>query len=128
MTTTRTNRARTLRARMTEAEKALWSKLRSYQLGGRRFRRQEPIGPYFADFVCREASLIVEVDGGHHADSKSDADRTAFLADGGFRTTRFWNNEVLTNVAGVFQRIEDELANTESVLPHPTLPRGTGED
>jgi very-short-patch-repair endonuclease len=98
---------------MTDAEKALWAKLRGHQLHGMGFRRQESIGPYVVDFVCREAKLIVEVDGGQHAESESDAVRDAFLARGGFRVLRFWNNEVLSNLDGVLARIAEALA-TES--------------
>ena len=111
--TSRIKRARSLRSRMTDAEKLLWSKLRANQVVGMRFRRQEPIGPYIVDFVCREASLIVEVDGGQHAASETDVARDRFLRNGGFRVVRFWNNDVLANVAGVLQVIAASVAETD---------------
>jgi very-short-patch-repair endonuclease len=95
---------------MTDAERKLWSIVRNRQLGGAKFVRQLPVGPYVADFACRDANLIVEVDGGQHAGSKSDARRTAVLATFGYRVVRFWNTEVLTNPAGVYDRIMEELA------------------
>ena len=91
-------RARTLRREMTEAEKRLWQILRSRQTEGYRFRRQVPIGGFIADFVCHEARLIVEIDGGQHdPSSEAEASRTRFLEAEGYRVLRFWNNEVLDN-------------------------------
>ncbi|MGE5504423.1 MAG: endonuclease domain-containing protein [Actinomycetota bacterium] len=101
--------ARTLRRNATEAERRLWSRLRDRQLDGHKFRRQQPIGPYFADFCCWEARLVVEVDGGQHADSRHDEVRTAWLAERGWQVLRFWNNEVLGNTDGVLQTILDVL-------------------
>ena len=93
---TRRQAARKLRQNATDAERALWLQLRAARLGGHKFRRQAPIGRYIVDFVCFEASLIVEVDGGQHADrQRQDAQRTAWLASQGFRVLRFWNTEVL---------------------------------
>ncbi len=94
---------------MTEAEKKLWSRLRNHQLEHQHFRRQYPIGPYVADFCCRLARLIVEVDGGQHADSAEDERRTAFLLGQGYRVLRFWNNDVLTNIEGVVETIRKNL-------------------
>ncbi|MDD9876157.1 MAG: DUF559 domain-containing protein, partial [Magnetovibrio sp.] len=94
--------ARRLRQNPTEAEKSLWARLRNRQLAGHRFRRQAPIGRYVVDFVCHEAKLIVEIDGGQHA-AQADADtkRTEWLKGEGFRVIRFWNNEMLENLDGV---------------------------
>jgi len=87
---------------MTFAERVLWKHLRSKQLNGLKFRRQQPIGPYIADFVCYEKRLIIEVDGGQHAvDVEKDRVREQFLNGEGFRVIRFWNNEVLGNINGV---------------------------
>src|SRR5579863_3717009 len=91
-------RSRTLRQNMTEAEKAVWAMLRSRQIGGHRFRRQVPLGQYIADFVCHEARLIIEIDGGQHgASSGAEIERTRFLESEGYRILRFWNNDVLEN-------------------------------
>ena len=100
-----TERARTLRRRSTRAEFVLWRHLRDRHLAGFKFVRQEPIGPYFGDFVCRERHLVVEVDGGQHAESRSDQVRDAYLASEGYRVLRFWNSDVLSNIDGVLQTI-----------------------
>jgi very-short-patch-repair endonuclease len=91
------------------------------------FRRQTPIGPYIADFVCHTANLIVELDGGQHFEAehmKRDARRDAFLASKGFRVLRFYNNDVMTNRQGVLETISAALAAT----PSPTLPRKRGRE
>ena len=84
--------------------------LRNRQFAGTKFRRQIPVGPYIADFACYEARLIVEADGGQHADSASDAERDAWFKAQGFRTLRFWNNDILTNPEGVATAIGMALA------------------
>lgn len=91
----KTARARSLRKVENDAEAALWSELRARRLGGYKFVRQLPIGPYFADFACREANLVVEVDGSQHADSDYDAKRNAFMNANGWSVARFWNADVL---------------------------------
>ncbi|MCW2244120.1 endonuclease domain-containing protein [Azospirillum canadense] len=98
-------RARNLRNEPTDAEEALWRYLRGEQLGGHRFRRQHPIPPYIADFACIEAKLVIEVDGGQHADSAYDAARDRHLRLHGWRVLRFWNNDVLSNPEGVATEI-----------------------
>jgi very-short-patch-repair endonuclease len=98
-----TERARGLRRRSTEAEKLLWRRLRARDLGGEKFRRQVPIGPYYVDFVAFEPRLVIEVDGGQHADDGPE--RTRYLEAEGFRILRFWNNEVLRNTDGVLRTI-----------------------
>ena len=100
------DRAKALRANSTDAERRLWAILRSRQAGVHKFVSQLPIGRYIADFVCRELALIIEVDGGQHADSQSDVIRTEFLNAEGYDVLRLWNSEVLTNAAGVFEAIE----------------------
>jgi very-short-patch-repair endonuclease len=97
--------ARDLRARMTEAETRLWFHLRRRELGGRRFRRQHPIGPYIADFACLDAGLVVELDGSQHLLSRTDARRDACLRRHGFRVLRFWNDEVLLRLDDVLEAI-----------------------
>ena len=89
-----TDRARALRQSSTDAERHLWNALRNRKLGGLKFRRQHAIGNYIADFVCLERRLIVELDGGQHADATAyDAARSAWLATQGFRVVRLWNTE-----------------------------------
>jgi very-short-patch-repair endonuclease len=106
-------RSRELRRNATDAEKLLWKALRE-KLSNLKFRRQVPLGPYFADFVSHSARLIVEVDGGQHATAEDyDAARTAFLNDEGYRVIRFWNNDVTQNIEGVLATIASALP------PHP---------
>ena len=104
--------ARALRRKQTEAERALWTQLRKMRASGPRFRRQHPLGHYIVDFVCLEKKLILEIDGGHHnedAVALHDADRTKWLENEGFRVLRFWNNEVISNLDGVFAVIDQAL-------------------
>src|SRR5882724_8686520 len=97
-------RARALRQNMTEAEKRVWQILRLHRMRGCKFRRQVPIGRYIVDFVCHEARLIVEIDGGQHDTwSPREAERHEFLQSAGYRILRFWNNEVLANLDGVHE-------------------------
>ncbi|MBV8574414.1 MAG: endonuclease domain-containing protein, partial [Acetobacteraceae bacterium] len=104
------DRARTLRRAMTEAERRLWQILRSRQTQGFRFRRQVPIGPFIADFVCHEARLIVEIDGSQHDPAaEEEASRTRFLEGEGYRVLRFWNVDVLNNPEGVRSAIAEHL-------------------
>ena len=103
-----TERARELRQRANPAEQALWAVLKARKLGGYKFTRQMPIGPYFADFACREGKFIVEVDGASHssaAECEYDAARSAFLELQGFRVMRVWNLEVFENLDGVLETI-----------------------
>ena len=107
-------RAKRLRRTMTDAERRLWSILRDKQVSGAKFRRQQPIGPFVADFVCQEARLVIEADGGQHFDNLTDARRTAFLQSKGYRVLRFWNNDILTNPDGVAEAIAAAMPS-----PHP---------
>ena len=98
--------ARKLRSNQTDAERRLWHFLRNRQLRGFKFRRQYPIPPYIGDFVCVEAGLIVEVDGGQHlSDQSRDAVRTRFLESIGYRTVRYWDNDVLLRTSDVLEAI-----------------------
>ena len=101
--------ARKLRKDPTDAEKCLWSRLRNAQLGVK-FTRQYPIGRAIVDFACRTLHLAIELDGGQHADSKTDAGRTRLIEAHGYRVIRFWNNDVLANTDGVLTAIAHELA------------------
>jgi very-short-patch-repair endonuclease len=107
-------RAKALRRTMTDAEKLLWGQLRDARLGGFKFRKQQPIGPYIADFVCQEMRLILEADGSQHAESDHDAQRDVFLSRKGYRILRFWNNDIMANIRGVKEAIYLALTG-----PHP---------
>jgi very-short-patch-repair endonuclease len=100
-----TSRARTLRRQSTFEEKLIWFRLQNRRCGGHKFVRQEPIGRYYADFCCRDARLIVEVDGSQHAGSLRDETRDAALAELGYRTLRFPNHEVRGEIDAVLDTI-----------------------
>jgi len=97
--------ARKLRRNQTDAELKLWLHIRNRRLDGLKFRRQVPVVGFIADFLCDETKLIVEVDGGQHAENEAGLARTAELNAAGFQVIRFWNNDVLENVDGVLERI-----------------------
>ncbi|MCA1456167.1 endonuclease domain-containing protein, partial [Bradyrhizobium sp. BRP22] len=101
--------ARKLRANQTDAETVLWNRIRSRQIDGHKFVRQQPISGYVCDFVCRERLLIIEVDGGQHSESASDATRDRRLTEEDYKVLRFWNNDVLGNLEGVLSTIQAEL-------------------
>ena len=105
----KTQFARQLRGDMTDAEARLWFRLRHRQLGGFRFRRQYPAGPYIGDFVCVQAHLIVELDGSQHLDSARDAVRDGWFCGYGFRILRFWNDDVLLRTDEVLSKILNSL-------------------
>ena len=107
---------KSLRRDATDAERKLWSILRSRQLAGAKFRRQQPIGPFVVDFVCQEARLILEADGGQHGGSRRDERRSAFLNSAGYRVLRFWNHDILSNLDGVADAIRAALDT-----PHPPI-------
>ena len=103
-------KARELRKNPAEAERKLWKYLRLRQLGGYKFRRQQPLGSYIVDFVYLEKKLIVELDGGQHSiQINYDAKRTEWLETHGFRVLRFWNNDVLEEIEIVKELIAKEL-------------------
>ena len=107
--------AKVLRKNFTDTERLLWKYLRSKQMEGYKFRRQEPIGCYIVDFACQEKRLVIEVDGGQHSmDAKKDNERDKWLEGEGYKVLRFWNNEVLANTKGVLEVIKD-------CLNHPPL-------
>ncbi|WP_281004574.1 endonuclease domain-containing protein [Notoacmeibacter ruber] len=97
--------ARQMRRDPTPAENALWQMLKGRKLGGLKFRRQQPLGRFIVDFVCLEKRLIVEADGGQHAESASDTERDAYFKQQGYRVLRFWNDDILRNSDGVAQHI-----------------------
>jgi very-short-patch-repair endonuclease len=116
-----------LRQSATIAERLLWAQRRSHALAGLHFRRQAPIGPFIADFVCHRARFVIEVEGSHHADRQAaDARRTAWLAGRGFRVLRFGNEAVLTNIDGVIAAIAAAIAVAAAPPPTPPPLRGGG--
>ena len=100
-----TARARDLRQGDNQAEALLWLELKRRQLGGYKFTRQLPIGPFFADFTCREKRLVVEIDGSQHADNAYDRRRDEFMRSQGYSVLRFWNVDVLKERTAVCETI-----------------------
>ena len=93
---------------MTDAERVLWRELRSRQLAGYKFRRQQPLGRYIVDFVCLEKRFVIELDGGQHARNDQacyDSQRTLWLEENGYRVLRFWNHDVLQSIEAIKQAI-----------------------
>ena len=113
-----TARSRELRLNPTDAEQKMWSRLQARQVAGTRFNRQFPVGPFICDFVSRAAKLVVEIDGGQHAQQEEeDAQRSEYLKARGYRVVRFWNNDVLGNVDGVVETIEQILMTCPPPAP-----------
>ena len=136
-----TERARKLRRTMTDAERRLWNGLRDRRLEGLKFRRQQPLGSYFVDFFCFEATLIVEADGSQHWDEDEawyDYHRTKWLESEGYRVIRFDNRTILKYPAEVLVTIaaaaKERLKDRAREGPHPSrryaarhlLPEGEG--
>ena len=124
--------ARSLRQSSTDAERALWHRLRDRRLAGHKFRRQHPVGPFFADFACLGAGLIVELDGGQHFNSDSmayDARRITTLRACGFHVMRFTDREALLQLddvlALILQWLSAQKAERPSPLPSPASGRGS---
>ncbi len=124
--------AKRLRTCMTDAEMRLWYRLRAHRFFGLKFKRQAPIGAYVVDFICFDHKLIVEVDGGQHADDAVDRSRDKWLRQEGYRVIRFWNDDVLRRTEVVLGEISNAIMETENTpLParsarHP-LPQGERE-
>ena len=116
--------ARRLRRGMTDAERKLWQALRAKRFRGAGFRRQAPLGPYIADFVCHKLKMVIEADGGQHSGSERDVVRDEWMVRESYRVLRFWNNEVLGNFEGVMDRISREIAAAPSPQPSPTREEG----
>jgi adenine-specific DNA-methyltransferase len=120
--------AREMRKAPTDAEARMWHFLRNRRMAGWKFRRQHSITKYIVDFICIDAGLVIELDGGQHADllaQQADEERSAFLAERNLRVLRFWNNEVLQQTEPVLERILLELDGA-SPHPNPLPPRGEG--
>ncbi len=123
------NFAKALRRNATDTERAPWYRIRAQRLAGLKFGRQQPIGCYIVDFVCHEMKLIIELDGGQHAEQVvSDRLRTRFLESRGYRILRFWNDEVLKNMEGVLEAVllDVSRARRRSPSPQPHPPQGRG--
>jgi len=116
-------RARALRTTSTDAERAIWQRLRGEQLPGFKFRRQHPIPPYIADFCCIAVKLVIELDGSQHSE-EADLVRTRFLQSKGFNVLRFWDNDALMQTDAVIEAIWNACA---CPAPHPNpSPVGRG--
>ena len=120
--------AKRLRSNQTDAEQKIWIRLRSRQINGLKFRRQYVKGPYIVDFCCLEEKIVVEIDGGQHAEqAENDQRRTKYLSKRGYRVLRYWSHDVLNSTDVVLQHIIDTI---ERLHPHPSpLPeRERGND
>lgn len=102
--------ARNLRNNMTEQERKLWNIIRNRNFYGYRFLRQYVIGRYIVDFICREKKVVIEIDGGQHNESENieyDKQRTKYLENKGYKVIRFWNNDIDSNIEGVYQHLQN---------------------
>jgi very-short-patch-repair endonuclease len=115
-----------MRSAQTEAEHRLWQLLRAHHFAGYKFRRQVPLAFYIADFVCFAHRLIIELDGGQHAESTSDKRRDTYLKRQSFRVLRIWNNDLFENEEGVAELIHAALGGPP--LPNPSPARGEGRN
>ena len=126
--------ARHLRSHQTQAEKALWQILRKRQVVGYRFRRQHPIGPFIADFVCLERRVIIEADGGVHdstTNQLADIERDQWLEAQRFRILRLTNEQILSDPEAALQRIQVFLGVSAADIvhhPHPDPPPSRGRE
>lgn len=118
--------AKTLRTNQTDAEQRLWYHLRGHRFLGMKFKRQKPIGNYIVEFVCHERNLIIELDGGQHAENiEYDVHRDSWLRGQGFVILRFWNNDAMQNFEGVLEVIRHAITKkTLSPTPLPQAGRG----
>jgi very-short-patch-repair endonuclease len=115
--------AKNLRKGTTDTERLLWRHLRTKHMGELKFRRQQPIGPYIVDFVCFEKKIIVELDGGQHAQpeqKQNDSTRDQWFEAQGYKVLRYWDNEVLTNIQGVLEVISRHCLNHPPLNPLPS--------
>ena len=104
--------ARNLRKNSTIQERRLWNLLKNRQFHNLKFKRQQPVGDYIVDFICKEAKIIIEIDGGQHNELENieyDKTRTEYLNTLGYKVIRFWNNEIYENIEGVVLRLKEEI-------------------
>ena len=125
------SKAQELRQRSTDAEQALWKRLRNRQLAGYKFRRQVLLGKYIVDFVCFERKIVIEVDGGHHQEqARYDTARTIWLKSQGFQVLRFWNHEILAAPEAVQEALlgalQENSPSPQSPSPRPSPIKGEG--
>jgi very-short-patch-repair endonuclease len=120
--------AKKLRSDMTDAERRLWFRLRAHRFAGIKFKRQVPIGRYVVDFACMSRKVVLEIDGGQHADGEADRVRDRQLMEQGFKVLRFWNNDVLKQTDIVLETIMETLKNESAPSPGalraPPSPQG----
>ena len=121
--------AKSLRRNLTDAEQKLWYYLRAHRFIGRKFKRQKPIGHYVVDFVCLEEKLVIELDGGQHAENlEYDHVRDSWLRSEGYTVLRFWNNELMNEMESVLERIRLVFdSGTQTLSPGPSPTSGRGE-
>ena len=106
--------AKSNRKNQTPAERRLWNFIRNRQRDGQKFIREMVIGGYIADFVCREKKVIIELDGGQHAEKtvvRYDEKRDAFLRSNGYKVIRIWNHEIFENMDGVLEFIREAVSS-----------------
>ena len=116
--------AKQLRTNQTDAERRLWYHLRAHRFMGLKFKRQKPLGPYIVDFICMERRIIIELDGGQHAEQMLyDQQRDTWLSGEGYTVLRFWNNEVMQELEGVLEKIR-----MVALSPSPSPTSGRGEE
>ena len=124
----KSNKARELRRDPSRAEKLCWELIRAHRMEGIKFRRQHPIGPYFADFACVSKGLVIEIDGDQHDDRvEADARRTALMESLGWRVVRFSARDVVQNPEGIWAEIQ-RLVNDSASPPLLTSPPNGGEE
>ena len=121
-------RARALRSQQTDAEQCLWYCLRAGRFMGIKFKRQKPIGNYIVDFVAPSHKLIIELDGGQHAEQQEyDRGRDTWLRNQGYTVVRFWNHQVLTETQAVLESVRQKIQTLSALSPDPSPASGRGE-
>ena len=114
---------------MTDVERVMWKELRAHRFGGLKFKRQQPLNNYVVDFICFEKKVVVELDGGQHAENMAyEAARSDWLSSQDFRVMRFWNNDVLKNLEGVMSAIAEACGLDTGYGPLSPGPSPTREE